>query len=147
MTPYRSFAQNSNEGLMEKQCLLLTSTLKTPMTTEVVQQYIQETASGTSIHRYDALELAFRNTMSTMKLQKIEDERELERAKELEFMSRPGLECESHSHYLLSCEQVSIDRVKAGSRCRRGGRSFRCSACFASWKEGDSCHSCKKAFK
>jgi hypothetical protein len=52
---------------MEKQCSLLTSTLKTPETTAAFQECLQEVACGTSTHCYDALKLTFGNAINTIK--------------------------------------------------------------------------------
>jgi len=52
---------------MEKQCLLLTSTLKTPETTVAFKQHVQKAASGASPHCYGALRLAFGNTIDAIK--------------------------------------------------------------------------------
>jgi hypothetical protein len=93
--PYRNLSQNSNDRLVEKQCLLLTSTLKTPKTTEAFQRYVQDVASGASPHCYDALKLAFGNTVAGIKRerQKIVDKREeeaREQAKKREVPKKKG---------------------------------------------------------
>jgi len=66
-----------SDRLIKKQCLLLTSTLKTPETTTAFQQSVLEVATGASPHCYDVLKLTFGNTIGAIKRerQKIADER------------------------------------------------------------------------
>jgi hypothetical protein len=130
---------NSNGKLMEKQSTLLTSTLKTPMTTTAVQQRIQEMASGTTPHYYDALRLAFGKTVNAIKQKMIVDE--LEKARE-EYASRPELECRE-------CRKVQkIEQsMRTGRKCGCMFGQLRCSGCHEIWKRDVICHGCNKAFK
>ena len=147
---HRNLARNSNDRLIEKQCLLLTSTLKSPETTAAFQQHVQEVASGTSPHCYDVLKLTFGNTIDAIKRerQKIADERkgredaEEEAARREELMSRPMLKCTRG----LSCGMVSIQDPGHGIRCSCT-RLLACSACNRVWGGNDSCGGCNKAFR
>jgi len=133
-----------NDRLLEKQCLLLTSTLKTPVTTAAVQQHVQEMASGPSPHCYDALRLAFGYTVDAIKQerQKITDERN-------EFASRPRLKCRNRPSDRCN-KEISIDDQRGGSTGRYCGNCsgvFECSTCGLVWRGNDVCRDCKKAFR
>jgi predicted helicase len=69
--------------LAEKHSSLLASTLKTPQTTIVFQQYIQGIANGTSPYCYDAVRSTFGHTVGAIK-QKMEDERKARKKTEEE---------------------------------------------------------------
>jgi hypothetical protein len=130
---------NSNGKLMEKQSTLLTSTLKTPMTTIAVQQCIQEMAGGTTPHCYDALRLAFGKTVNAIK-QKIADE---QKARE-EYASRPRLECTRCSEMHMIEQSMRTGHYWCGCGCR----NFRCSECHRRWVGRDTiCDGCNKAFR
>ena len=138
---------------MEKQSLLLTSTLKTPEITAVVQQRILEMAGGASPHRCDALKLAFGNTIDAINQErkKIADERKareeaekqaaIEAARLRELASRPTLKCRR------GCEEVSIQDAGRGDRCSSCRRPLVCSECNETWNKGNVCVGCGRKFR
>ena len=52
---------------MKERCLLLASTLKTPVTIAAFQQRVREVADGTSPHCYDTLKLTFGGAIDAIK--------------------------------------------------------------------------------
>ena len=136
---------------MRKQCLLLTSPLKTPKTTTMIQQYVQEAASGASPHCYEALRLTFGNVVGALKegRRKAEDEQKAREEAEKQSAelseTRTTLKC-------VSCYNMPTDHTKqkyAGGRCPRYGCNMRpvCSGCNQKWRGEDVCRGCGKTFK
>lgn len=105
---------------MKKQCLLLTSDLRTPITTVVVQQCIKEMAGGTSPHCYDALGLTFANAVNAVKneRQKIADEWKVGEL-------RPKHKEKGRSKRT----EVSVVDANAGETCNRCWDFLECSTC------------------
>ena len=127
------------------------------------QQHVLEVAGGASSHCYDALKLAFGNTIDAIKQErkKIADEQEARKEAEKratieaekqaaieavkrELMQRPMLTCEWGCHG----QEVSIQQANSLSNCRNCGRSFVCSKCRTRWgRTGVVCGSCGEAFR
>ncbi|KAF9779436.1 hypothetical protein BJ322DRAFT_1087472 [Thelephora terrestris] len=160
-----------NDRLVEKQSLLLTSTLKTPKTTSVFQEYVHEVAGGATPHCYDALKLAFGNTVDAIREErrKIADKRkaceaeiaceaqiareaqierearyaEITREARYAAMSRPTLKCARDT----TCGEISIAKAVSGHWCSGYGAELACSACNQKWHAGKFCSGCGKAFR
>jgi len=130
--------------LMEKQCLLLTSSLKTPKTTAMVQRCIQEMAGGASPHCYDALELAFGNTANAIRheRQKTADADKRKELEEVRYMLQPRLNCNKCGDISLRGTKISHIYTMSCS-C---GRLITCSGCHTQWRGGDTCGGCAETF-
>ena len=138
---------------MRKQCSLLTSSLKTPKTTTMLQQYVQEAASGASPHCYDALRLTFGNVVGALKegRRKAEDEQKAreEAGKQSAKLSeiRTTLKC---AFPRFGCNHPPTDDTKQkypGGRCPMCGVRPVCSGCKQKWGGEDVCRGCGKTFK
>ena len=156
--PHQKLTRNSNHKLVEKESLLLTSTLKTPETTMEFQRHVLEAASGASPHCYDALKLAFGNTIDVIEQEqerrRIEAEREArEKAKKQAAIeeerklatSRPTLNCTTGR---LGCVSgASFQDVTLWGQCSRCYNKLVCSGCGSGWTGSRACHSCNLSFR
>ena len=119
------------------------------------QRHVLEVASGASPHCYDALKLAFGNTIDVIEQeqeqerQRIEAEREAreeaERQEEAKnLMLRPTVMCPKGR---VGHTNASFRDVAYGSGCSICNRALVCSGCGNGWRGSSFCDACDMAFR
>lgn len=131
-----------NYKLLERQSSILTSTLRAPKTTQMVQQRVRDAADGNSPHCYHALKLAFGKTVDAISQKIADDERKAR--EEAELRARTKLKRTRLSG--LHRGEHPIDEPEPRMECSRCGRLSHCSSCGRALDKKDVCSGCEKAF-
>ena len=125
------------------------------------QQHVLEVAGGASPHCYDALRLAFGNTIDSIKQERkkiVEEQKarkEAEKRAAIEAEKQAAIEAvrrELVSLPMLGCErgcqgEVSIQQANSMGGCGSCYGSFVCSKCRRRWEGTGVCGGCGGAFR